>query len=159
MIALARMADIKEIVALFQAAKVEMLKANIRQWNQSYPNDELIKQDIVANRCYKLVVKGRIVCVASFIEAGDGYWLKRLATVADCTKCGYASQLYHYLEGLAIAKKVGYSYAATHHSNHKMQQFFLKHGFIRGEGYIEKARSDFGLFYVFYKKLEVETDE
>ena len=159
MITLASMADIKEIVDLFQAAKVEMLKTHIRQWNQSYPNYELIKQDIADNRCYKLVVKGRIVCVATFIERGDRCWLKRLATVSDCTKCGYASQIYHYLEGLAIAKKIGYSYSATHHSNHKMQEFFLKHGFIKGEGYIEKARSDYGLFYVFYKKLEVETDE
>ena len=159
MTTLARMTDIKEIVDLFEAAKVEMSKSHIRQWNQSYPNDDLIKQDIADNRCYKLVVNGRIVCVATFIEKGDGCWLKRLVTVSDRTKCGYASQLYQYLEGLAIAKKIGYSYSATHHSNHKMQEFFLKHGFMRGEGYIEKARSEYGLFYVFYKKLEVETDE
>ena len=159
MITLARMTDIKEIVDLFQAAKVEMLKAHIRQLNQSYPSYDLIKQDIADNRCYKLVVKCRIVCVATFIERGDGCWLKRLATVSDCTKCGYASQIYHYLEELAIAKKIGYRYSATHHSNQKMQQFFLKHGFMRGEGYIEKARSNYGLFYVFYKELEVETDE
>jgi hypothetical protein len=35
----------------------------------------------------------------------------------------------------------------------------IKSCFDRGEGYIEKARSNYGLFYGFYKKLEVETDE
>ena len=155
MITLAMREDIEEIAALFQQAKAQMLRDNILQWHQAYPNLKHIAKDIIDQKCYKLVKNDEIVSVASFYQEGNTYWIKRFATTPSYTKCGYASQLYQHLENLGVVRQAEKICSVTNHSNQKMQHFFLKQGFHKDAEYEDASRKNCGKFYVFCKNLEV----
>jgi N-acetylglutamate synthase-like GNAT family acetyltransferase len=159
MIALATNQDIVEIVELFQKAKRQMEREHILQWNQEYPNSNIITQDILEKKCYKLVEKKEIVSVASIFQEKGVCWIKRFATNPAYTECGFASQLYQFLEKLGIDDQAEKIYSSTNNSNQKMQNFFLKQGFVRQSKYEEESRKSYGEFYIFCKRLEVDVNE
>lgn len=81
-----RFEDIGQIMGVIQDAQESMCANGIPQWQDGYPNDEVISQDIETGNSYVLVEDGGVIGTA-YIVAGhepnydyieDGAWLNKI---------------------------------------------------------------------------------
>ena len=71
--------DIPELMEIFRCAKQIMrASGNMNQWNDSYPSEEIIRQDIASGVCHVLCedtapgcTDGRIIATMAFIPGPD----------------------------------------------------------------------------------------
>ncbi|MDD3026834.1 MAG: GNAT family N-acetyltransferase, partial [Erysipelotrichaceae bacterium] len=66
-----RDADIPQIMAIIDEAKSYLKSQNINQWQDGYPNSDVIKNDIILDRSFVLEDDGRIVATAMLEVAID----------------------------------------------------------------------------------------
>ena len=72
MIRLAEMQDIPAILAIFDQAREFMrTMGNPSQWPASYPNHQLVEEDIRAGHCYVFEEAGQVVGTFAFIIGPD----------------------------------------------------------------------------------------
>ncbi|ALS01464.1 hypothetical protein ATZ33_08820 [Enterococcus silesiacus] len=153
-ITLAEPKDLKEINQLFEAAKRQMIQADIHQWTTAYPNEQIVQKDINDHLLYQLVDGDTIVAVATLNKTRKAeYIVRRIATDPNYLSNGYASILLNDIINRAKEKNGKYIYSSTNHSNLKMQHFFKKHGFEKISEYTEIEREHLGSFYKYLKKI------
>src|SRR5699024_12518030 len=67
----AQVSDLTEIMKIISQAQA-MLKADgSPQWQNGYPDTDIIKNDILAQQCWVLMVDGKIAGTATLIVADD----------------------------------------------------------------------------------------
>ncbi len=151
MIRLAKKEEIEEILSIYEAAKIFMRKnGNPTQWNDGYPQKELLLSDIEKGElfvfeqesgrlsaCFALI--GGVDPTYGYIEGGS--WMSDSAygtihrIASDGTEHGvfrktvcFAKKTYHHLR------------VDTHEDNKPMQHVILKEGFsYRGIIYLENG--------------------
>lgn len=137
--------DIPEIMRIIKQAQAYFKEKGIDQWQNNYPNEEVISNDIENEDSYVLIKNGEIVAttVASFKgeknyhHIYDGKWLSngdygvihRIAVDNDYKGLGLSHKIIKYVEELCINEGVYSIRVDTHEENIPMQNLLKKNGF------------------------------
>lgn len=132
-------ADIEKVMDLFEAARNYMIQnGNPTQWENGYPNEEILREDMRKGCSYVCVEEDTIVGTFTFIIGEeptyqiikDGAWnqdkpygtIHRLASSG--TVPGIAKACFDYCSG-----QIDYLRIDTHRDNRPMQAAIQKYGF------------------------------
>jgi ribosomal protein S18 acetylase RimI-like enzyme len=102
----AKMEDLNIIDEIYKSATENMIKNNIFQWDEIYPNKNILENDILKNQMYKIILDNDIVSV--FVlnkeydkEYSNGNWeynggefmvLHRLCVNNKCQNKGFGTK-------------------------------------------------------------------
>lgn len=157
--------DIPAIMDMIGQAVESLKSRGVDQWQDGYPNEETIKEDIAKNISYVayLTESGReqIVGTAAisfepepaYISIYDGTWraeepyvvIHRIATLERWKGRGIAGLLMDHARGLCRMQGVEWMRIDTHRDNLVMQKFLEKQGFVRrGSITLESGAHRFG---------------
>ena len=139
--------DIPAILAIYNQAKKYLKSQNVNQWQDGYPNEESIINDMHKNQSYVLVDNDTVIGTAAivleldpnyaYIEDGkwitdeDNYYCIHRIAVDNAIKGKHlANEFVKYAENLAKQDHKKSLRIDTHHENYSMQKFLKKCGFI-----------------------------
>ena len=117
----ATLSEIPAIWEILQQAIARRKQDGSEQWQDGYPNEQTIQEDLVNDCAYVLVDNGRIIAYAAIIfdiepayTEIQGEWLTndqyvvihRVATSNEVLGKGIATQLFQLIEGVALESNV-----------------------------------------------------
>ena len=162
----AEVCDIPEILKLYDLARQWMRSCgNTTQWDDSYPNGEIIKRDISNGNFYKMLAGGKIEGVFALIKGEDptykviedGSWHKDLpyATIHRLASSGRCAHVAAACFDFALEKN-DYLRIDTHEKNLAMKKAVTDYGFKKcGKIYIEDGSERIAYDYLaFYLEKE-----
>lgn len=169
MIYLAKVEDLYLIMELIREAQQFLKDNNIPQWQNNYPNQETIKEDLKNKTLYLYWMEG---IVAGMINISlkkdpqyaiiyDGAWLSnkdyavihRLAIKREFANLGIAQKLLIFSEELAKRNNIYSIKIDTHYLNKPMNSLLIKMGYYHC-GTIELANHDQSDYHrLAYEKL------
>ena len=135
--------EVDAIIQVIEEAKKCLAEAGSTQWQNGYPNADMIIEDIISGQAYVALDEGELLAYAAVTKSPekayeaiyDGNWeeneaeylvLHRIAVASDVQGQGVAQT---FLEGLIE----GFDYldfrSDTHDKNKAMQHIFEKLGF------------------------------
>lgn len=141
----AKLKDLTAIVRLINQAKAYFKESGIDQWQDGYPNEDVIRNDIDLGHSYVLVNKDQIIGTfyfacedeISYQTIRNGQWhssspyavVHRIVVDNTIKGHGYAKFMMDY--AISQTKKHGLSSIRidTHRDNLSMQRFLQKNGF------------------------------
>ena len=100
--------NLHDIMKLIHQAQNYFKNANIDQWQDGYPNEETILEDIAQNNSYVLIENNHVI--ATMFLSFDG------------------EPTYTHIDGQWLTE-TPYARIDTHNDNHSMQKFLYKNGF------------------------------
>lgn len=137
--------DIPQIMSIVKQAQAYFKEQNIDQWQNGYPNEEVINNDIKNEDSYVIIKEDEIVAttVVSFDKESsykniiDGKWLTngdygvihRVAVNNTYKGLGLSHKIIKYAEELCLEKGVHSIKVDTHEENIPMQNLLKKNGF------------------------------
>ena len=149
--------DLPEVMAVIGMAVRFMKSHGIRQWNDGYPNEGMILEDIRRGESYVCLCDGKIVGTAAlslreettYRKIYDGEWLTdsdygvihRIAVDDTYKGRGIAGRFVDYIEKMCISSGIFSVRVDTHADNGPMQKMLLNRGFYKC-GYILLASGD-----------------
>lgn len=138
-------ADIDDIMNIIKQAQYYFKTQGIDQWQNNYPNPEIIRNDIFNNNSYILLDDNKIVATAVISFDGDknydviydGKWLSndkfavvhRIAVDNSYKGTGISSIVLEYAEKICLGKGVYSIKVDTHKENLSMQKLLRKNKF------------------------------
>lgn len=160
-------ADLKEVMKIIQMAQDFLRLYKIDQWQDGYPNEKVIMEDIRQKQSYlaekeentvgTAVVSLKRECTYENIE--EGKWLTgndsdyvvihRIATHRDYKNQGIASAFLRFAEDVGREKHVSGIRIDTHPDNKIMQTWIKKNGFV----YCGKIHLESGALRYAYEKV------
>ena len=113
-----QLSDVNEILQIFTDVTKWLRSMGVLQWDFTYPNTEIISQDIISNSCLVVQVDKEIAAVVSLNQEQDPQYKKvnwmggeeniwvihRLAVNGKFQNQGIATQFCNHLENLARAQ-------------------------------------------------------
>lgn len=159
--------DIPAMMHIIDEAKVLLAKDNSPQWQNGYPNEQVLAQDIKQGFGYVLIVDKQIVATAALQQTPDenyqhieeGSWLKeeqpfttihRIALSSNYRGMSLATFFLSHL--ISESYRLGFRQvrADTHRINQRMKHLLEKTGFqYRGiiyvKDYVDNARDAYQL--------------
>lgn len=158
--------DIESIMEIVADAQESLRGLHIDQWQNGYPNAEVIKTDIDNKVGIVGLLDGKIVAFAAIVFTGEpayddlqeGNWLSnedyvvlhRLCVRKSATRHGIAGQIMTYIETEALKKGVKSFKIDTHLGNIYMMDLLKKSGFT----YCGIVYYDHGKRWAFEKLLK-----
>ena len=139
--------DMDALRALFDEARGTIAALGIDQWQNGYPNDAVIREDIDRNRSFSVCLDGEVCGTFALIIDGeptydeifDGEWtepshdcyfaLHRVAVSLKWRGRGISSAIIEYAENEARQSKKRFLRIDTHKGNTVMRKMLEKHGF------------------------------
>lgn len=156
--------DIKDILSVIDMAKKYLKSQNIDQWQNAYPNEEVILNDISLDNSYVVLIDNKVVAtffISFDIEPTynyiDGNWLSddvysvihRIAVDDTYKRNGVAKFILDFCADLSIKNNIHSIKIDTHSLNNAMRKFLEKNDFKEcGTIYLED-----GSLRVAYEKL------
>ena len=141
----AKIQDINEIMGIIKTAQDNFESQGIDQWQNNYPNESVIKEDVDNNNSYILKEGEKIIGTAALIFDGekdyntiyDGKWLSlgaygvihRMAIDFNYRGTGLALEFLQELEQLSRDKGIYSIKVDTHIENMPMKKLLLKNGY------------------------------
>ena len=138
-------ADLNKIMGIIKQAQDYFKEQGIDQWQNNYPNKEVIKSDIEREESYVLSKDDNIVAttVISFDKEKtydsiyDGKWssngkyavIHRIAVDNNYKGLGLSHKIFKYVEELCKTKNINSIKIDTHEDNIVMQNLLNKRGF------------------------------
>ncbi|GFZ31647.1 N-acetyltransferase [Clostridium zeae] len=138
-------ADISSIMNIIRQAQAYFKQNGIDQWQNGYPNEVVIKNDIANEHSYVLLKDDSIVGTAAisfdgektYDEIYEGQWLSndafavihRIAVDNECKGLGLSSIIIKNVEELCHSRGVNSIKVDTHVENLSMQRLLKKNGF------------------------------
>ncbi|HWP50778.1 MAG TPA: GNAT family N-acetyltransferase [Clostridia bacterium] len=152
-----------EIFNVYRVAISHMQASGIDQWDDAYPTQAVIEQDIVKGEMTIGTINDTIAC--AFVlnrDQWEGYengnWqypelpfavLHRLCVNPSCQGKGIGTQTMHYIETLLINEGISVLQLDAFPKNHNAIKLYEKLNYIKvGEAVFRK-----GVFYLYEKKL------
>lgn len=139
--------DIPSVMHIIHDAQTYFKENGIPQWQNGYPDENQIINDIKEDGSYVLEEDNQIIGTffltfkeeASYKKIYDGEWLNdepyaaihRIAIDSSLKGKGIASKLFAYGESIALSKGINTIRIDTHEYNLSMQNALKKNGFIR----------------------------
>lgn len=156
-------ADLSRVNKIFRAAARTMDEEGIPQWDELYPSEEDLREDILRSEMTLGLEDGVPVCAFTLNrecdpEYSDGVWsysgpdfcvLHRLCVDPACQHRGIASQAMDYLEGMLREKGCRALRLDVFSQNPYALRLYAKHGF-RKTGQVRWRK---GIFYFNEKVL------
>ena len=144
MILKATLNDIDDILLLINNVILSFKELNIDQWQNGYPNYDIIKNDIELQRAY--IYKDKIIIgyfvlqkeiestynniyYGNWLNDKEYYCIHRLAILNDYKRLGVASNIINYCIDLAKLNNKDIR-VDTHKDNYLMANLLLKYNFI-----------------------------
>lgn len=137
--------DVKSIMKIIKQAQEYLKSQGIDQWQNNYPNDDVINSDISKGESYVVEENGNIVAtsVISFNKEKtydiihEGKWLTdgkyavihRIAVDNTCKGLGVSHKIIEYAEEMCKEKGINSIKIDTHKENLSMQKMLEKNGF------------------------------
>lgn len=137
--------DLSELMRIICQAKDSLKKLGISQWQDGYPNESTILDDINNEISYVLIDNGKILATAAIafcheptydnifhgsFHSSDNYAvLHRIAVDNKRKKEGLAEQLITFTVSLCKKNHYNWIRVDTHEGNIPMQNFLKKQGF------------------------------
>ena len=139
--------DIPRILEIIDDAKALLKSLNINQWQNGYPNQEQIENDIKNNESYVVIKDDKIIATTMYTtrkeptykEIFDGNWIlnedekygviHRLATAKEVRKQGIAEFIFKELHKKLKEKYIQSLKIDTHEENFGMQSLIKKLGY------------------------------
>lgn len=139
--------DINHILKITKACAEHMIKNNIFQWNDFYPNDKAFEKDVIREELYVLESDYQIIGCITISEFMDeeyfpvswltpnkkNLYIHRLAVHPKHQRKGYAQQLMSFAETYAISNKFNSIRLDTFSGNLRNQKFYELGGYKRLE--------------------------
>lgn len=160
--------DLGQVMEIIHLAQENFRKLSIDQWQNGYPNEEIIKQDMEKGQSYVFEQEGRIDGTAviscerewTYDRIKGGSWvtgdekaylvIHRIATHDRAKRTGTAGRVLKYAEELGRELGRQSIRIDTHPDNHAMRKFLEKQGFcFCGHIYL----SDGALRYAYEKEI------
>lgn len=141
----ATFSEIPTIWEILQQAIVQRKQDGSKQWQNGYPNERTIENDIMNGNAFVLIDYNFIIAYAAIIfgeepayKELEGKWLSnegyaivhRVATSNAFKRKGIATQLFQLIEEVCVAHNVYSVRADTNFDNIPMLNLFDKLGFI-----------------------------
>jgi RimJ/RimL family protein N-acetyltransferase len=143
-----RMADYKDIDSIMNIifkAQENFRSKKIDQWQNNYPNYDIIREDIKNKNSYVLLKDGVIIGTVYLSFDGEptyekiykGQWLSnrqyavihRMAVDSEYKGLGLASLMMKYMEDICLNKNIHSIKVDTHSENLSMQKSLEKNGY------------------------------
>ena len=137
--------DINKIMNIIKHAQAYFKEKGIDQWQNNYPNPEVIREDIKRGYGYVLLKEGEIVGTVAVSFDGEktydtiyeGSWISnfdygvihRLAIDNKSKGQGLASEIIKEIEKMCLSRKIHSIRIDTHEDNKPMQRLIEKNGF------------------------------
>lgn len=140
--------DIDDIMPILEEARQTIASLGIDQWQDGYPNREVISEDVRLERSYVLVKDGAIIGTFALIEDGEplydkienGHWISgddsrdynavhRVAIAVSARGSGAASKMLEFVFDMTKISKKGSVRIDTHEGNLVMRRMLEKNGF------------------------------
>jgi RimJ/RimL family protein N-acetyltransferase len=137
--------DIKNIMKIIEEAQEYFREMKIDQWQNGYPNEETIKDDIRNNYSYVLTDNNKIVATtalsfdgeSTYDEIYEGKWLTnnkyavvhRIAVANELKGRNIASEVLKRIEQICLGKGEHSIKIDTHEDNLSMQKLLEKNNY------------------------------
>ncbi|MBS6042833.1 MAG: GNAT family N-acetyltransferase [Clostridium baratii] len=137
--------DINNIIQIIDEAKEALKEQGIDQWQNGYPNADVIRNDILNNDSYVFIKNNEIVATSAVSFDGektydkiyDGNWISndefavihRIAISNKYKGTGIASEIIKMIEAICLDKDVHSIKVDTHEFNMPMQKLLKKNDF------------------------------
>ncbi|VYT81407.1 GNAT family N-acetyltransferase [Clostridium tertium] len=137
--------DLDSVIKIIDEAKEFLKINNIDQWQNGYPNKEVILRDIENDHSYVLDDNGEIIATTVLSFDGDknydviynGDWITdnkygvihRIAVSRDYANRGIGKKIIESSEDIAKENNIKSMRADTHKDNKTMQSLLLKNGY------------------------------
>ncbi len=144
---LSRPEDADAIFSIIQQAQAYFRSIKNPQWQNGYPNPDVIREDIRSRSSYVLLENGRIVATAVLLFTGEptydriyaGQWLgdgpygtiHRIAVSEAYKGRGASVRMLRAFERECEARGICFLRVDTHDRNRPMRRFLEKNGFAR----------------------------
>lgn len=141
----ARPDDLPRIKQIIRQAKTLLKVRRVDQWQDGYPNEEILQDDIARGKGYVLQTQGDVHgyfalsfedeipyrCIEQGAWLSDGAYcvLHRFALTEKLRGTGAALQVLEFWEQAALAQNIFSLRADTHPQNFSMQQLLARCGF------------------------------
>lgn len=138
--------DIDRIMQIFSAARKRIAELGINQWQDGYPHEEIVREDIERERSYVGEIDGEVVATVMLMTdpeptyeviyngkwAVDGEYLTIHRIALDGALCGTgaARKLMAFADGEAINRGVKSIRVDTHEGNIPMRKNLEKNGYV-----------------------------
>ncbi len=140
-----KLEDVHRVMEIIEQAQLYFKEQGIDQWQNGYPNTNVIKNDIHKNHSYILTKDEMIVATAvisfeeepTYREIFEGAWkshqyyavMHRVAVDPSFKGKGIASEIIRHTELMCKQNGVSSIKIDTHEDNHSMQRSLIKNGF------------------------------
>ena len=156
-----RVFEIDEIMDMYSSCVKGMIAANIDQWDSSYPNKEVILEDLKNETFYILTIDKRIIGGINIDNIQDKTYLDinwkdtenkflvvhRLAVRQEYWKKGIGKELMNFAELLVKQKKLNSIRLDTYNTNPIAINFYLNLGYTKkGEIYLKPNKNEYYCF-------------
>lgn len=137
--------DINNIMQIIDEAKEALKEQGIDQWQNGYPNADVIRNDILNNDSYVFIKNNEIIATLAVSFDGektydkiyDGDWISndefavihRIAITSKYKGTGIASEIIKMIEAICLDKDVHSIKVDTHEFNIPMQKLLKKNDF------------------------------
>ncbi len=137
--------DAAGIMKIIEQAQTDLKESGINQWQNGYPNTEVILNDIFHKNSYVLIDGDRLIGTAAISFDGEetyntiyeGNWsstgryavIHRIAIDREYKGKGFSSVIIQNAEAMCNEKEVRSIRVDTHRDNISMQKMLLKNGF------------------------------
>lgn len=141
----AKLEHLGQIMEIIGEAQAFFRQNGIDQWQDGYPNREVIVGDIAAGNSYVVLQAGEVAATAALVFGGDpnyaeiyeGRWLSsldygalhRIAVRSKYKGQGVAALIIEEMVTLCLERGVGSMRGDTHRDNLPMQRMLQKNGF------------------------------
>lgn len=138
--------DLKSIIDIIKHAQDHLKEQGIDQWQDGYPNAEVIGEDIDDGNSYVLLKGNIIIGTVAVSFDGEktynnihkGKWITqgqygvihRLAINKHYRGLGFAKEILKYIEKLTLDNGIKSIKVDTHKNNQFMQKLLEKNGFV-----------------------------
>ena len=161
MIRKAKINELDEIMNMYTSCVDGMQKANIDQWDSTYPNREIISEDIRNKSFYIFLINDKIIGGINIDKIQDKTYLDvewkdkgnkflvvhRLAVRQEFWKKGIGNKLMIFAESLVKEKRLNSIRLDTYSSNPIAINFYLNLGYIKkGEIFLKPNKNEYYCF-------------
>jgi len=161
MIRKAKINELDEIMNMYASCVDGMQKANIDQWDSTYPNRKIISEDIRNKSFYIFLINDKIIGGINIDKIQDKTYLDikwkdkgnkflvvhRLAVRQEFWKKGIGNKLMIFAESLVKEKKLNSIRLDTYSSNPIAINFYLNLGYIKkGEIFLKPNKNEYYCF-------------
>lgn len=157
----AKINELDEIMNMYASCVNGMQKANIDQWDSTYPNRKIISEDIRNKSFYIFLINDKIIGGINVDKIQDKTYLDvewkdkgnkflvvhRLAVRQEFWKKGIGNKLMIFAESLVKEKKLNSIRLDTYSSNPIAINFYLNLGYIKkGEIFLKPNKNEYYCF-------------